>query len=132
MAHPYADSAAARLIVDRVRDLKHSKTQGEIAVEAGFQNSNFLTMLKSGKNKIPLDRVPDLARALEVDPALLMRLSLEQSIGPAAAAAVVSVFGTPVTQNELHWLNEIRDASDHKDPHMTAKGRAAIRGYFGK
>src|SRR5690606_24280839 len=110
----------------------HRKTQGEIAAEAGFQNPNFVSMLKNGANKVPIDRVPDLARALEVDPALLLRLSLEQSIGPAAAKAVLSVFRTPVSENEHHWLSEIRDASDHLDPHMTAKGRAAIRGYFGK
>ncbi|RMC34394.1 XRE family transcriptional regulator [Paracoccus alkanivorans] len=132
MSKPYAGTSAAKLIADHVRDLKHCKTQDEIAAEAGFRNANLLTMLKSGKNEVPLDRVPDLARALEVDPAHLMRSSLEQWIGSAAAAAVVSVFGTPITKNELQWINEIRDASDHKDPHITGKGRAAIRGHFGK
>lgn len=132
MSHPFAGTAAAKLIADRVGYLKHRKTQSDIAAESGFRNSNFVSMLKNGSNKVPIDRVPDLARALEVDPALLMRLSLEQSIGPAAAKAVLSVFRTPVSENELQWLTEIRDASEQNDPHMTAKGRAAIRGYFGK
>jgi len=37
-----------------------------------------------------------------------------------------------VTGNELGWLNEIREASDHSDPRMTSRGRAAIRAIFGK
>ncbi|SIT02987.1 hypothetical protein [Paracoccus saliphilus] len=128
MSKPYAGTPAAKLIADHVHYLKHRKTQSDIAVESGFRNSNFVSMLKSGANNVPICRAPGLARALEVDPALLMRLSLEQSIGPAAAKAVLSVFRTPVSKNELLWLNEIRDSSDHNDPHMTAKGRATIRG----
>ena len=77
MTHPYANTPATRLIIDRVRDLSHRKSQAEIAAEAGFVNANFVSLLKSGKNKVPLDRVPALARALEVDPAYLMRLALD-------------------------------------------------------
>lgn len=131
MTKPFKNTPAANLLRERIRDLQGKKTQAEIAREAGFINSNFVSLLKSGASKIPLDRVVDLAKAIEVDPALLMRLSLEQSIGPAAAAAVVAVFGTPVTRNETNWLSEIRNASGHTDPSLTAKGRVVIRKHFG-
>lgn len=71
--------------------------------------------------------IPDLARALEVDPALQMRLSLDQSIGLGAAKTVPSVFRTPVSKNEIQWLNENRNASDQNEPDMIAKGRAAFQ-----
>lgn len=132
MSHPYQHSPAAALVADRVRDLAHCKTQAEIAAEAGFPNPNMLTYLKNGRNKVPLDRVPNLAKALEVDPAYMMRLSLDQSIGATAAKAITEILGTPVSENERLWLEEIRDASDNSDPRPTGRSRAVLRKMFGK
>lgn len=132
MTNPFQNTATARLIADRVRDLSHRKTQAEIASEAGFANANMLSMLKSGKNKVPLDRVPSLAKALEVDPAYLMRLALDQAVGATAAKAITEIFGTPATENERGWLEEIREASDNSDPRLTARSRTALRAIFGK
>ncbi len=72
-----------------------------------------MSFLKTGRNKLPLDRVPSLAKALEVDPAYLMRLALDQAVGATAAKAITDIFGTPATENERGWLNELRDASDN-------------------
>jgi transcriptional regulator with XRE-family HTH domain len=132
MTHPYQNSATAKLIADRIRDLGYKKTQAEIASDAGFANANMMTFLKNGKNKVPLDRVPSLAKALEVDPAYLMRLALDQAVGATAAKAITDIFGTPATENERGWLNELRDASDNSDPRITARSRATLRGIFGK
>lgn len=132
MSNPFQNTPAARLIADRVRDLSHRKTQAEIAAEAGFTNANMMSLLKSGKNKVPLDRVPSLAKSLEMDPALLMRLALDQAVGVTAAKAITDIFGSPVTENERGWLAELRDVSDNTDPRLTARSRAALRGIFGK
>lgn len=132
MTNPYANTPATRLIIDRVRDLSHRKSQAEIAAEAGFVNANMMSLLKSGKNKVPLDRIPALARALEVDPAYLMRLALDQAVGITAAQAITEIFGTPVTENERGWIAELRDASDNTDPRLTGRARTALRGIFGK
>lgn len=130
--NPYENTPTARLISDRIRDLSHRKTQAEIASEAGFANANMMTFLKNGRNKLPLDRVPSLAKALEVDPAILMRLALEQAVGATSARAIIDIFGTPVTENEQGWLTEIRDASDNSNPRLTGRSRSALRGIFGK
>ena len=132
MTNPYEHSPTANLIADRIRDLSHRKTQAEIASEAGFANANMMTFLKNGKNKVPLDRVPSLAKALEVDPAYLMRLALDQAVGATAAKAIVEIFGTPASENERGWLAELRDVSENTDPRLTARSRAALRGVFGK
>lgn len=81
---------------------------------------------------MPIDRVPSLANALEVDPAYLMRLALDQAVSATAAKAIVDIFGTPATVNEQGWLAELRDASDNSDPRITARSRASLRGIFGK
>jgi len=78
---PYADTPLAKYIEKRVMELKPRKSQIEIAVEAEFVSVNMLSMLKGGSSKLPLDRVPSLARALECDPAYLLRLTLEQVEG---------------------------------------------------
>ncbi|MEQ9261200.1 MAG: helix-turn-helix transcriptional regulator [Roseovarius sp.] len=129
---PYENTRLAKFISQRVMELRPRKSQIEISVEAGFVSQNMLSMLKNGSTKLPLDRVPSLARALECDPAYLLRLTLEQVVGDTAAHALVEIMGTPVTSNELGWLNEIREASDNSDPRMTARSRAAIRAIFGK
>ena len=111
--------------------MKPKKSQLQVAHEAGFPNPNMVTMIKQGTNKLPLDRVPSMACALECDPAYLMRFALEQAVGDTAAQAIVEVIGTPVTANELGWLKEIRSASDHSDPRMTSRSMATIRAIFG-
>jgi transcriptional regulator with XRE-family HTH domain len=129
---PYQDTRLAKFVDNRLLELKHKKTQAEIAGEAGFVNPNMVTMIKQGSNKLPIDRVPALAKALESDPALLLRLALEQSEGSTAAAAIYEIIGQPITKNEMAWINEIRDASGDTDPRLTSRAGAAIRSVFGK
>lgn len=127
---PHEDTKLAKYIERRVLELKSKKSQLEIANEAGFKNPNMVTMVKLGSTKLALDRVPSMARALECDPAFLMRLALEQAVGDTAAQAILDIFGTAVTANERAWLEEIRDASGNSDPRMTSRSSAALRSIF--
>lgn len=129
---PHENTELAKYVGRRVLELKAKKSQSQIASEAGFPNPNMVTMIKNGTSKLALDRVPSMARALECDPAYLMRLALEQAIGSTAAEAVIEVFGEPVTANECGWLQEIRQASDNADPRLTSRSQVAIRTIFGR
>ena len=129
---PHEDTRLAKYIERRVLELKPKKSQLQIASEAGFPNPNMVTMIKNGSNKLALDRVPSMARALECDKAYLMRLALEQAVGDTVGQAIVEIFGTPVTANELGWLQEIREASEHSDPRITSRSKAAIKAIFGR
>lgn len=91
-----------------------------------------ISMLRSDANKLPLDRVPALTRALEADPNLLFLLAIEQEGGETLRRTVESIFGTVVTQNEIARLEAIREASDRADPPLTARARSALRAIFGK
>ncbi len=52
------------------------KTQKQIAHDVGYTRPNVLSMMKRGLIKVPVDKAPALARALNVDPAYF--LGLEQ------------------------------------------------------
>ena len=132
MTHPHKDTQLAKFVSKRIDELKGIKSQAEIAAQAGFPNANMITMIKQGATKLAIDRVPDLARALDADPAYLLRLTLEQQLGPVAARAVNDLLGTPLSKNERIWVEELRDASDNLDPAITKKSRAAVRSIFGK
>ncbi|MBZ9939424.1 XRE family transcriptional regulator [Mesorhizobium sp. BR1-1-16] len=117
---PYADTRLTKFLQKRVLELRPKKTQAAIATEAGFTNVNMLAMVKSGASKLPVDRVPGLAKALDCDLRLLARLALEQMVGDTNAAALMEAFGTVVSRNEIAWLEEIRSASGGTDPSLTA------------
>jgi transcriptional regulator with XRE-family HTH domain len=101
---PYQNTRLATFVTKRVLELKHKKTQSQIADQAGFSSVNMMSMLKSGASKLPLDRVPALAAALECDPAYLFKLAIEQLESPTTASAIDRIFGGIVTQNERDWL----------------------------
>lgn len=129
---PYADTRLVTYLEKRILELRPRRSQIAIASQAGFPQPNMLANIKSGTSKLPLDRVLGLAEALECDPAFLFRLALQQLGGDTTTIAIERIFRTIVTENEAEWLNEIREASGDSDPHMTSKGRAAIRTIFGR
>lgn len=122
---PYASTRLAQFIDQRIGEL-HQKTQADIAKEAGFRNANFITMLKTGSSKLALDRVPLLAKALEVDPAFLMRLAIEQSYGTEMLQILVRLLSAPVSDDELKWLSTFRNASGGSATEPTAQTEKAL------
>lgn len=128
----YSETRLAKFVERRILELKPRKTQSLIASEAGFSQHTMLTNIKVGSSKLPLDRVPALAKALECDPALLFTMAIEQLGGETTELAIRKIFGTIVTENEAAWLEEIRKASNYSDPSLTSRARAALRGIFGK
>lgn len=129
---PYAGTRLTVFLQKRILELRSTKTQAEIANETGFINPNMLSIIKTGSNRLPIDRVPALAKALNTDPRLLLQLALEQWVGGTAARTFDEIFGTIVTLNEIAWLNEIRDASGHSDPTLTSRAKSPLRAIFGK
>ena len=128
---PYDGTRLTALIEKRILELRPTKTQAEIAAEAGFTNVNMLSMIKTGATRLPIDRVPTLAAALDVDAARLFQLALEQQLGSAAARTFETIFHVAVTRNEAKWILEIRDASGNSDPAVTTRTRSALRAIFG-
>src|SRR5262245_7251874 len=78
---------------------KLGKDQRRIAQEIGYDQANMLSMLKAGSTKVPMGRIPALARALNIDPASLFRLALEQ-YWPNEHGTIAQIFGTLCSSNE--------------------------------
>ncbi len=129
---PFENTKLARFLEKRILELKPRKSQVEIAEIAGFTSRNVISMLKAGSTKLALDRVPALAKALECDPAYLLRLTLEQAEGNTAATAIFEILGPGISENERAWIAEIRDASGDTDPRLTSRSRVQLRAIFGR
>src|SRR6056297_1733598 len=54
------------------------ETQREIARDAGFSSANALSLLKTGECKVPISRIPALAKALDVDGHLSVKIALRE------------------------------------------------------
>ena len=113
---PFPDSAIARYLGRQIEALKGVKTQREIATEAGYEKANIISMFKHGEAKVPLDKIPVLAKALHVDPTHLFRLALEQ-YWPSLNEAVAEIFGQMATKNEeVIFLRKWREETHNTDP----------------
>jgi transcriptional regulator with XRE-family HTH domain len=89
-------SKIAKLIGNRVEELKGVKSQRDIAQKAGYNNQNMITMIKQGNSKVALDRAHDLACALEVDPKEFMLIALEQFYSPDLIRQILKDLGVKV------------------------------------
>jgi hypothetical protein len=51
---------------------------GKDVRDVGFEKANIITMLKYGSTRIPLSRIPALAKSIGVNPGMLMRMALNE------------------------------------------------------
>ena len=124
---PFAYTELAVFLRKRIRALRRLKTQTEIAVEAGWTNSrNMLAMITSGASKLPIDRVPALARALNVDPAFLLRLAILQH-DRELWSIIEQATGKVLSKNEEELIEHIRSMSRASDFHPSSQLLDAIR-----
>lgn len=121
-------SRVSAILEKRVHELRGRRTQKDIAKIAGFVNPNMITMLKQGAAKLALDRVPALAEALEIDPALLLRAALEQQFTTDTVEVIRKIMNQTLTENEKQIIAFIREtAGENADPQLTDKFKAAIQ-----
>ncbi len=124
---PFANSTIAIYLDKKIDELKGVKTQREIASEIGYEKPNMISMFKRGEVKVPLDKIPLLARAINADPGHLFRLALEQ-YWPQLGDTIQSIFGRTVTANEEEILiKPWREATGNLDPAPTAKVNEAVK-----
>jgi transcriptional regulator with XRE-family HTH domain len=114
--------------IDVVKSM--GKTQRDIAEAVGYDKPGMINMFKAGTAKVPLDKVPALAKALHIDPAFLMRLAMAQ-YWPDYADAIAAVFGTVLSANEVKIIEKIRAVSKESDPPLTRDAEAKLKAAFG-
>ena len=117
MRYAYEDSSIAVFLTDRIATVK--KNQREIAREIGYDKPNMISMFKSGATKVPLEKIPQLAKALDVDPIHLFRLGLDQ-YWPDLKETIAGMFdqGGLITNNEFSLIKEVRNITN-TDPALS-------------
>ncbi|MER9022412.1 XRE family transcriptional regulator [Mesorhizobium sp. M0815] len=124
-------SEIAKFLDKRIYELSPRKSQRDIAREIGFANDNVITMLKSGRTKVPLDRVVSIARTLETDARQLFILALMQDGHEKDRAAFEVIVGEPVSANEKEFIHVLRKVSNGTDPKISVVLRKILRALFG-
>jgi hypothetical protein len=109
------ENPLAAYVAKRIDALVGIKTQREIAAELGYDMPNIISMWKHGTCKIPLGRIPALARAIHGDPAHMWRLCVQQ-LEEGVGAAATEIFGALVSRNEADLIAAVRLATDDADP----------------
>jgi hypothetical protein len=84
-------------------------SQRDIASALGYPNSNIISMFKKGGSKVPLIKIPALAKAIRVDASFLMRLGLEQ-YWSGKMDVLNQMFDRLVTKNEQALVDRCRNA----------------------
>mgnify|MGYP006308564115 FL=1 len=74
-------------------------TQREIARRAGFPKPNFISMMKTGETKVPIDRIPALAEALDIPAIDFLRIAMRE-YQPEVWTVLTKALGAPLTKNE--------------------------------
>jgi len=84
------------------------KTQIQIADKAGFPAPNALSMMVTGRMKIPLHRIPALAKAMGTDPRKLLSHCLE-AYQPDLYSLIAKLHPSMlVTSEELKLVRSMR------------------------
>lgn len=116
--------SVAEFIADRLAD--SDKTQREIAQECGFERANIITMFKTGATKLPFNRIGPLAKALDTDPAHLLRLVMNEYM-PETWEAIENILqSTVLTANELNLIRAYRLATGDNDTAAVVIDRDAV------
>jgi hypothetical protein len=128
---PYADLPLTRWIADRIdAQAARGKTARQIAVEVGYPDQpNMISMFKRGEAKIPLGKIPLLARSLRIDPGRLFRLAA-QIHWPESHQAIIEIFRLIPTENETKIIELIRKISADSDPELSSALEAQLEEAF--
>ena len=110
--------------------METSKSQKDIADAVGYKNQNMITMLKQGHVKLALDRVPAMAKALDVDPLDLFKIALTQFYDEASVRLLVDVIESGNSETEKKILRIIRNAAGDAPPTLTAEREEKLAELF--
>jgi transcriptional regulator with XRE-family HTH domain len=97
---PYAEMPIAQYLNEQIEIQRQlGKSQREIAFEIGYDKPTMISMFMRGEAKVPLEKVPALARALGVEARILFRLALQQ-YWKADDKAIAEIFGDVTATRE--------------------------------
>lgn len=105
------------------------RTNEDVALELGYKSANMISMWRTGKTRVALEKLPDVARLMKVDIARLLPLWYEQYWGERedAKGLMADISKRVASKREMLLLMALRDAAPTDDPHYTADQITATR-----
>lgn len=101
------NSRVAQLIASRIANC--GRPQCDIAREAGFEQPNVMTMIKQGRTKVPLGRIGPIAKALEIDPLVLLQMCMSE-YHPETWNAIQPHLASAMTADEVLLIGNLRES----------------------
>jgi hypothetical protein len=127
---PYADTSLVRYLAKQINiQARLGKNQAQIAREVGYTNPNMISMCKRGEVKVPLRKIPDFARALNVDPKHFFKLAVEQH-WPEAHKEINAMFNCVLTENEMKFVKLVREVTMDENPEITLELERRLSSVF--
>jgi transcriptional regulator with XRE-family HTH domain len=128
---PFENAPIAVFLTRAIDALQGIKSQREIAQEIGYEKPNMISMFKRGEAKVPLDKIPLLAKALNVDPAHLLRMALQQ-YNPEFYKVIGQILDNKdiVSDNEIAVIKELRKLTGERDVTLTGDLKKKLRECF--
>ncbi len=83
-------------------------SQKEIASICGFKNYNVVSMIKRGETGVPVEKIPKMAQALDLDRAELFEFVMSR-YRPGELKAIKEVYGSPITEAERQVIKLLRE-----------------------
>lgn len=122
-----ANNSKVTLYLERILDLSE-KTQREIALEVGYSRPNIISMMKQGITKIPIEKIPALAKACGVEPQHFLRLAMQEYM-PDTWAVISKYGGEMLTDDERAVLQAYRESKEEV-PELAVKKPDDFRHMF--
>lgn len=112
---PFGNTKMTNFLAASFAALPPSRTMARIASEIGLLSAGTVRLFVEGKARLPIDKVPALAKAIGADPALLFSLAVDQ-YWPDQSEFLRQVLGLGVSANEFALISELRKLTNHNDP----------------
>lgn len=90
-------------------------TDEALAAQLGYDQPAVVRMMKSGAMRVPISKIPSLARALKVEPGDAMQLVLKETCPDILAAIEECVGPLRLTDKEQGLIKALRRASGGAD-----------------
>lgn len=119
-----APANLAEMIETAQKGLELSDTH--IAEALGFDHPVVTQLLKQGKMRLPIAKVPQLAEVLEVQPAKLLQLLLRET-SPDMLEAIEACYGPMLLSDaEVRLIRSIRQAGNGREPGVVMFDKDAV------
>jgi len=104
-------------------------TDHDLCAAIGLERENALKLIKAGAMRMPINRVPALAAALELDPVELLKVALRES-DPVLSQVIEDTFNpmhlTATEQNLIKHLRELSGNTPSAPIVFPGKGVVAL------